>query len=614
MRNKLIQIVGILVLSMTTLFGFSQENDSSNDNQLALFYYSQGEYEKAADMYLALFQKTHSQNHFDYLIDCYNELKWYDKAEKITNEQIRHNPKSLYYPIKLAAIYKKVGKTNDANEILDKTVKKANKDIESCLVAGEACIENKFDSVAKIIYENGWKRLEYNGIIFDKLTYIYLKLGEYEQLVNLYMDILKLDKFREQYIEDQLQIPLYEKKNEKLHEILTARLEKEIDKNKQIKTFGGLYLWMQLQEKNFERAYSLAKDIDIEIDSDGNNTFTVGEVALENNDYTNAAKCFSFVVQRGPMEGLYEKALKNLLETSYNKLFKSNQKPEIQQIASLEEDYRKAMDEIADAKTLVEIIKNLAHIQAFYLDKTDEAIDLLKQNIAKPNLRQYKNQLEMELADIYLFTDDIWGANLQYASIALNYKNNDIGHEAQLKQAKIAYYNGNFEYAKALLDVLKGSTSKLIANDAFELAQLISDNTALDTSTTAMEIFARGDLLLAQGKKNEAIAIYDSIPKLFPGHSLEDEILMRKAEIARSEHNDEQMIQYLQEIENRFSYEIYADKAIFTLAEYYDNAGDTEKAKEKYKRLVFEYPNSIYSAPARNRYRELDKKETIVTP
>ncbi|MBQ3677070.1 MAG: tetratricopeptide repeat protein, partial [Bacteroidales bacterium] len=354
--------------------------------------------------------------------------------------------------------------------------------------------------------------------------------------------------------------------------------------------------------------------IDIEEDNDGYNTFTVGEVALENNDYTNAAKCFSFVVQRGPMEGLYEKALKNLLETSYNKLFKSDQKPEIHQIATLEEDYRKAMDEIADAKTLVEIIKNLAHIQAFYLDKTDEAIDLLKQNITKPNLRQYKNQLEMELADIYLFTDDIWGANLQYASIALNYKNNDIGHEAQLKQAKIAYYNGNFEYAKALLDVLKGSTSKLIANDAFELAQLISDNTALDTSTTAMEIFARGDLLLAQGKKNEAIAIYDSIPKLFPGHSLEDEILMRKAEIARSEHNDEQMIQYLQEIENRFSYEIYADKAIFTLAEYYDNAGDTEKAKEKYKRLVFEFPNSIYSAPARNRYRELDKKEPAVTP
>lgn len=614
MRNKLIQIIGIIVLLLTATSAFPQENDNSNDNQLALFYYSQGEYEKAADMYLSLFQKTHAQNHFDYLIDCYNELKWYDKAEKITNEQIRHNSKSLYYPIKLAAIYTKVGKTSEANEIFDKTIKKASKDLENCLVAGEACLENGFDSIAKIIYENGWKRLEYNGIIIDRLTRTYLKLGEYEQLVNLYMDILKVDDSREQYIEDQLQIPLYEKKNSNLHSILTARLKTEIEKNRKIKTYGNLYLWMQLQEKNFESAYSLAKSIDTEEDTDGYNTYNVGEIALENKDYTNAAKCFSYVVQQGPMGDLYEKALKSLLETSYNKLFKSNQAPEPQQIASLEEEYLRALEEIVDAKTSIEIIKNLAHIQAFYLQKSNEAIDLLKQNIAKPNLRQYKNQLEMELADIYLFTNDIWGANLQYASIALNYKNNDIGHEAQLKQARIAYYNGNFEYAKALLDVLKGSTSKLIANDAFELAQLISDNTALDTSTTAMEIFARGDLLLSQGKKNEAIASYDSIPKLFPGHTLEDEILMRKAEIAQSEHNDEQMVQYLQEIENRFSYEIYADKAIFSLAEYYDKTGDTEKAKEKYKRLIFEYPNSIYSAPARNRYRELDTKETIITP
>ena len=68
------------------------------------------------------------------------------------------------------------------------------------------------------------------------------------------------------------------------------------------------------------------------------------------------------------------------------------------------------------------------------------------------------------------------------------------------------------------------------------------------------------------------------------------------------------MLKYLQEIEDRFSYEIYADKAIFTLAEYYDKTENFEKAKEKYKRIIFEYPNSIYSSSARSRYRELDSK------
>ena len=151
-----------------------------------------------------------------------------------------------------------------------------------------------------------------------------------------------------------------------------------------------------------------------------------------------------------------------------------------------------------------------------------------------------------------------------YTSIALNYKNNDVGHTAQLQQAKIAYYNGNFAYSQALLDVLKGSTSKLIANDAFELSQLISDNTALDTSTAALEIFARADLLLSQNKHTQALATYDSIPKIFPGHSLDESILMRKATIAKSQNDHYGEIGSIPlRNADRFSYEIYADKAIF---------------------------------------------------
>ena len=48
--------------------------------------------------------------------------------------------------------------------------------------------------------------------------------------------------------------------------------------------------------------------------------------------------------------------------------------------------------------------------------------------------------------------------------------------------------NGDFEWAQSQLDVLKSSTSKLIANDAMYLSLLISDNLNLDTSSLAMEM------------------------------------------------------------------------------------------------------------------------------
>ena len=81
------------------------------------------------------------------------------------------------------------------------------------------------------------------------------------------------------------------------------------------------------------------------------------------------------------------------------------------------------------------------------------------------------------------------------------------------------------------LDALKASTSKLISNDAI-VYLLITDNYNLDTITTPMEMYARADLLMIQRRFKEAVMTLDSITADYPGHALEDEILMVKGDIA----------------------------------------------------------------------------------
>lgn len=587
-----------------TFLSFSQTKD--NENQLALLYYSQGEYEKAADLYKSLFNQTHSQTHFDYLIACYQELNEQTKAEKITNEQCKRFPKSFYYQIKLATIEDKIGNKKDADEIYTKTIKKASKDLASCLEAGKACKDNNVEIVAQTIYENGHEKFPDNIDIVQNLGEIYLKLGENQKLTDIYISLLQSNEDELQFVENQLQYTLFEKNNPQLQTILEKTLEIETAKEKNTTTLRELYAWLFTQEKNFSKAIEITKQIDTEKDEDGDKLYELGTIALENKDYTAATDCFSYVVQKGPMGDYYDAALKNLLETSYNKLFKTKTKPDTQQILALEAEYKKALTEIGETKSYAELAKNLAHIQAFYLNKVEDAITLLQQARSAQVNRNQKSSLDMELADIQIYSGDIWSANMLYASIAMTYKNNDIGHTAQLQQAEIAYYNGEFAYAQALLDVLKGSTSKLISNDAFELSQLISDNTALDTTTEALTLFAHGDLLLRQQKYDDAIATYDSIIQKFLGHSLEDDVLMRKADIALITNNINKRIEFLQEIENRFPYEIYTDKAIYELAIYFDEQGNIDKAKEKYKKLIFEYPNSFFASEARKRYRELN--------
>ena len=66
-------------------------------------------------------------------------------------------------------------------------------------------------------------------------------------------------------------------------------------------------------------------------------------------------------------------------------------------------------------------------------------------------------------------------------------------------------YIGEFNWAKAQLDVLKAATAKLIANDAMELSLLISDNIDEDSSTVALDYYARADLLAYRNQYDLAL-------------------------------------------------------------------------------------------------------------
>jgi hypothetical protein len=156
--------------------------------------------------------------------------------------------------------------------------------------------------------------------------------------------------------------------------------------------------------------------------------------------------------------------------------------------------------------------------------------------------------LKTEKADIYVFANDPWEATLIYSQVIDENKTNSLGDDVKLKKARLGYYLGNFSWAKAQLDVLKASTSKLTANDAMDLSLLIGNNLNLDTTAVPLQMFARADLLFFQNKNEKAMATLDSIAELYPYHSLVDDILFRKAKIEIEHLNYSLAAEHLQKI------------------------------------------------------------------
>ena len=181
-----------------------------------------------------------------------------------------------------------------------------------------------------------------------------------------------------------------------------------------------------------------------------------------------------------------------------------------------------------------------------------------------------------------------------------------MGHEAKYRNARICYYTGDFAWAQTQLNALKASTSKLISNDAIDLSLLITDNFNLDTIFEPMEIYARADLLIMQRRFDDARLTLDTLIENYPGHSLEDEILIVLGDLEMKEGDIDGAIEYYTEVVDLHFDDITGDDALYNLATIYDEIlKDFGKAEELYSRLLFEFSGSLYTVEARKRFREL---------
>ncbi len=201
---------------------------------------------------------------------------------------------------------------------------------------------------------------------------------------------------------------------------------------------------------------------------------------------------------------------------------------------------------------------------------------------------------------------EIWEATLLYSQVDKAFKDDILGHEARFRNARLSYYAGDFQWAQTQFKVLKASTSKLIANDALDLAVFIADNLGLDSTTTSLKLYSEADLLVFQNRFKEAFQKLDTLLEKFPEHALEDDVFYMKAQIYKKQKNWENAIRMYENIIENHTTEIRADNALFELADLYEKQlKNLEKAKELYEKIFIDFSNSTFAVEARKRFRKL---------
>jgi tetratricopeptide (TPR) repeat protein len=577
-----------------------------NEEQLALQFYQDQDYGKAAELFEQLYEKKPSLYYYQYLIYSYVEIKEYGKAEKLIRKCQKAEPDAPRYMVDLGYVKFRSGDVEKSKKIYEEALKKLTPNQQQVFELANGFITRGENEYAVRTYVKG-RQLMNNTYPFGfELASVYERMGDFKSAMEEYLNMLDLNKSYLNTVQDRIQMTLaYDvnnEKNEMLRKILLSRAQKNPDNT----NYAELLWWYSIQQKDFELALVQAKALDRRFKENGDKLVSLASLAVANEKYDVAIECYQYIVSKGTSCTFYNLSRRELANTRYLKTI-SEPSPPKKELEILEKEFSDELTYYGDDPENISVIKNLAHIRAFYLGKTKDAIDLLNHAIDMAGVTAAeKAKCKIELADILLFTDDVWEATLLYQQAYQDFKSDVLGQEAKFKNAKLSFYIGEFGWAKAQVDVLKAATSKFISNDAIALSLLISENYDPDSTTIALEIYARADLLDYRNEDTLALRALDSIPRIFGDHPILQHVLYKRAEIMRKQGRYAESDSLFRQLVKEYPDEILADEALMQAALLNEKQlNNKEKAMTLYQQLLDKYPGSIFVPDARKKFRQL---------
>nr|WP_321358758.1 tetratricopeptide repeat protein [uncultured Draconibacterium sp.] len=606
MRHVIILL--LLITGLNTGFAQQKRSEVQTKSSLAIRYYNAKDYEKAAPLLKEVYELTRNSTYFRYYINSLISLNQFAEAESELQREIKKQktPRPEYY-VHLGQVYKSQNRDEEAQIMFEDAINNIPADRGSYLTTANSFLAWGEYGWARDTYLKGRNTLPNQSFNYE-LARSYMYLRDYTNMMEEYLNLLREDEKHLARVQSSLSSAMRLDIDDGLRDQFRGQVLKRIQAEPNVIGYNRLLIWFFLQEKKFSSALRQSIALDKRTGAEDGQIAQLGDLALRNKEYTQAQKAYEYLMDKGEQTPFFPQAFARNIHAKYME-YTNEGDGDLEKGQALATDFENGLIYLSIGPATLNLVREYAHLLAFYLNDSEKAISVLEEGEKVPQLKPEElGLLKTEMADIYVYADDPWEAMLIYSQVIDANKKNRLGDEVKLKKAKLGYYMGNFSWAKAQLDVLKASTSKLTANDAMELSMLIGNNLNLDTTAVPLQMFSSADLLFFQNRPDEAMLVLDSITDLYPYHTLVDNILFRKAKIEMDNQNYALAAEYLQTIVTDFSYDLLGDDALYLLAEINNyHLGQPEKAKELYKQMLTSYPGSVFTEESREKYRELRK-------
>lgn len=588
MRSLL--FIGFLLLAVFRL------NAQSED--LARNFFDQGEYEKALKTYQQLAKENPGNPVFFYgIISSYQQMEDFETAEELLKDKLENSANNPMLLVELGHNYELKEDEGRANDFYKEAL--AAIDARPNFAYSIAHTFEKYSLLdyAAEAYEKGMAlNSEQNFNL--QLARIYGEQGKIEQMFDNYLGLIDANPNFFSVANREFGKYISEDGSAEANMVFRKLLLKKLQEEPLV-LYNEMLNWLFIQQKDFDQAFAQQKAIYRRGEAELPKLLNLAALANNSGDVETAKEIVAYVIQESPSETTILQGRRFLLNLEADNA-------EEKDFKKVEQKYLEMLEEYGSDLTTIDLQIDFYEFLAFKTGDLPRAITLLKELSEKTQSNFDKARVKMILADVLVLQEKFNEALIYYSQVQNLVKNDAMAQDARFKVAQTSYFKGDFEWAKTQLDVLKSSTSQLIANDAMELSLLIEDNSLEDSTHSALKKYAKADLLAFQEKNSEAISALGTILTDHKGEKIEDEALLKQAQLFEEEKDFEKAKANYLEIIRLYNTDILADNANFYLAELYANhLNQEEKAKEYYEQIIFNFADSIYFTEARRKYRLL---------
>jgi tetratricopeptide (TPR) repeat protein len=366
-----------------------------------------------------------------------------------------------------------------------------------------------------------------------------------------------------------------------------------------------LEAWLYMENKSYEDAFNVYKNIDEMRNSGGRELMDFAMHALHDGQYAISLRAFHQVQKNSTDEHVRSWAAFGAANAD-EAIWKAANPDSLALASVIANEYDSIAKyypgtQWADSATLrsAEIrFEPLADVQG-----AEQRVHLL---IVKRSLIVRSGKPDILLGKIYTAGNKLDSAALAYdAAEKLPYANPDVREEARYLTGKLLYYTGNFDSAKAVLEVCAQNLNAAYANEAIELLEIIQEN-AQGTARDVLKQYAQAELFKIQKDLSRSIGLLQNIVQTAAGLPVAERALIALGEDYTSIRQFTEALGAYQKLLDQFPESILRDRAQMRIGVLYDvYLHNVPDAIHAYELLLEQYPNSIYTDEARKRVRAL---------